>query len=120
MKPNILVVDDEYSVTFSLTSILTMHGYDAVSATTAKKAIDLIRNNNFDVAFFDIKMPEMNGVELLKEVKKFNTSVIVIMMTAYADNKLIQEALKENAFICLIKPFEISEVLELLKKLIKK
>ncbi|MDR0676647.1 MAG: response regulator, partial [Elusimicrobiota bacterium] len=58
--------------------------------------------------------------ELLKEVKKFNTTLSVIMMTAYADNSLIEEALKENAVICLRKPFKIPKLLELLKKLIKK
>jgi DNA-binding NtrC family response regulator len=120
MKPNILVVDDESSITISLTSILTMYEFDTTSANTAKEAIELIKNNNFDLAFFDIIMPEMNGVELLKEVKKFNNNLTVIMMTAYADKDFIEEALQEKAFICLKKPFEIPEMVELIKKLTKK
>jgi signal transduction histidine kinase/CheY-like chemotaxis protein len=119
-KPSILIVDDEHAISFSLTSILKLEDYEARSASNGKEAIEAIKNNNFDIAFFDIRLPDMNGVELLKAVREFNSSLIVVMMTAYASNDLIQEALQKGAFRCLRKPFEISEVLDLVKKIIEK
>ncbi|MDR3125045.1 MAG: response regulator [Endomicrobium sp.] len=119
-KPNILIVDDEHSVSFSLISILMLEDYKAISVDNGKQAIEAIKNNNFDIAFFDIRLPDMNGVELLKTVREFNSNLIVIMMTAYANNDLIEEALQKGALRCLRKPFEIPEVLDLLKKIIKK
>ncbi|MDR2616348.1 MAG: response regulator [Endomicrobium sp.] len=121
-KPNILLIDDEHAITFSLISILKLEDYEARSANNGKEAIEAIKNNNFDIAFFDIRLPDMNGVELLKAVREFNSSLIVVMMTAYASasNDLIQEALQKGAFSCLRKPFEIPEVLALVKKIIEK
>jgi DNA-binding NtrC family response regulator len=122
MKPNTLIVDDDRSITLSLINILTMQGYNAISANSTDKALELIKNNKFiKIAFFDINMPEMNGVELLKQVRKFNDNLRVIMMTAASsDSNLIQEAFQAGAEDCLKKPFEIPELLKLLAKLIKK
>lgn len=119
-KPNILIVDDEDAVCFSLISILELEHYEARSANSGKHAIEVIKNNNFDIAFFDIRLPDMNGVELLKRVREFNSNLIVIMMTAYASNNLIQEALQKGAIRCLRKPFKLPEVLALVKELIEK
>ncbi|MDR1522585.1 MAG: response regulator [Endomicrobium sp.] len=119
ISPTILVVDDEDSLSFSLISILKMEGYEAVSANSGKKAIELIKNNKFDAAFFDIRLPDMNGVELLREAKLINNKLIVIMMTAYAYNDLIKTAIQEGAFRCLRKPFEVIEMLNLVRNLFK-
>jgi two-component system response regulator (stage 0 sporulation protein F) len=118
-KSNILLVDDEYSVSFSLINILVMEHYKVTSSNNGKDAIETVKNSNFGMAFFDIRLPDMTGVELLRAVRDFNSSLIIIMMTAYAKNNLIEEALQEGAVTCLRKPFEISEVLGLVKKLIK-
>ncbi|MDR2395446.1 MAG: response regulator [Endomicrobium sp.] len=119
ISPTILVVDDEDSLSFSLISILKMEGYEAVSANSGKKAIELIKNNKFDAAFFDIRLPDMKGVELLREAKLINNKLIVIMMTAYAYNDLIKTTIQEGAFRCLRKPFEVIEMLDLVRNLFK-
>ncbi|MDR2066451.1 MAG: response regulator [Endomicrobium sp.] len=119
-KPNILIVDDDSSVGFSLIGILKMENYKTASANSGKEAIEAIKNNNFDIAFFDIRLPDMNGVELLQAVREFNSSLIIIMMTAYASRDLIEEALQKGAVRCLKKPFDLPEALALVKKLIEK
>ena len=112
---NILVVDDEESLSFSLINILKMQGYEAISAKNGREAVELIKNNHFDMAFLDIRLPGINGVELLRELKQVNNNVVIVMMTAYADKDLIETAMQEGASRCLRKPFEIIEMLDLVK-----
>ena len=116
-KLNILIADDEEGLRFSLASILEIEGHDVKIAENGIEALNLVKNNDFDIAFFDIRMPEMNGVETFKEIKKIDTGIIVVMMTAYAMNDLVREAVKEGAFACISKPFEIDDILNTVKEI---
>ncbi|MCL2485589.1 MAG: response regulator, partial [Endomicrobia bacterium] len=116
-KLNILIADDEEGLRFSLASILEIEGHNVLTAENGLQALDLVKNTDFDIAFLDIRMPEMNGVEVFKEIKKINTKTIVVMMTAYAMNDLIREAIKEGAFACISKPFEIEDILNTVKEI---
>ncbi|MDR1196003.1 MAG: response regulator [Endomicrobium sp.] len=116
-KLSILIADDEEGLRFSLASILEMEGYPVQTAGDGLEALELVKNNSFDIAFFDIRMPGMNGVEAFKKIKEVSSETIVVMMTAYAMNDLIREALKEGAFACISKPFEIEDVLNTVKEI---
>jgi DNA-binding NtrC family response regulator len=115
---NILIADDEASLRYSLGSILQVQGY-SVSISMVEnglEAVEAVKTGNFDVVFLDIKMPEMNGVEASKEIKKFNKKIVIIIMTAYALIDLIKEAEKE-AFLVVDKPFDIPKILRTLERI---
>jgi two-component system response regulator AtoC len=114
---NVLIADDEESIRYSLGSILKLQGYNITLVENGLKAVEAVKNGNFDVAFLDIRMPEMNGVEAFKEIKKVNKKISVVIMTAYALMNLIEEAEKE-AFLIIDKPFNIGKILEILKKIV--
>jgi DNA-binding NtrC family response regulator len=113
---NILIADDEVSLRSSLGSILQVQGYSVAMAGNGLEAVEAVKTGNFDVVFLDIKMPEMNGVEVAKEIKKFNKKIVIIIMTAYALVDLIKEAGKE-AFLVIDKPFDIPKILRILKRI---
>lgn len=114
-KLKILVVDDEDSLRISLASILELEGYEVQTAEDGYKAIELAKQEDFDILFSDIRMPGISGTETFKEIKKIKPDVIGVMMTAYALNDLIIDALNCGAFTCLSKPFEIDVVLSTIK-----
>ena len=110
-KLKILVVDDEDSLRISLASILELEGYEVQTAEDGFKAIELAKKEDFDIMFSDIRMPGITGTETFKEIKKIKPDIVGVMMTAYALNDLIIDALNSGAFTCLSKPFEIDTVL---------
>jgi DNA-binding NtrC family response regulator len=113
---NILIADDEESLRYSLGGILKIRGYNVTLVEDGLKAVEAIKNGNFDVAFLDIRMPEMNGVEAFEKIKKFNKKIIIIIMTAYALTDLMEKAEKE-AFLIIDKPFDIDKILKILEKI---
>lgn len=114
-KLKILIVDDEDSLRISLASILELEGYEVESAENGYKAIELAKKIDFDIMFSDIRMPGITGTETFKEIKKIKPDIIGVMMTAYALNDLIVDALNSGAFACLSKPFEIDTILSTIK-----
>ena len=111
----ILIVDDEDSLRISLASILELEGYEVKTAEDGYKAIELAKQEDFDIIFSDIRMPGISGTETFKEIKKIKPDIIGVMMTAYALNDLIVDALSSGAFACLSKPFEIDTILATIK-----
>ena len=114
-KLKILIVDDEDSLRLSLASILELEGYEVKTAEDGFKAIELAKKEEFNILFSDIRMPGITGNETFKEIKKIKPDIIGVMMTAYALNDLITDALNTGAFTCLSKPFEIETVLSTIK-----
>ncbi len=119
-KLKILVVDDEDSLRMSLTSILELEGFEVKDADNGYKAIELAKQEDFDMIFSDIRMPGINGTDTFKEIKKIKPDIIGVMMTAYALNDLITEALNSGAFTCLSKPFEIDTLLSVIKDIVNR
>jgi DNA-binding NtrC family response regulator len=115
-KLNILIVDDEASLRYSLGSIFELEGYSVVMVENGLEAIESVKTGNFDVVFLDIKMPEIDGVETAKEIKKVNKKIVIIIMTAYALIDLIKEAEKES-FLIIDRPFDIPKTLRILEKI---
>ncbi len=114
-KLKILVIDDEDALRISLASILEMEGFEVKTASDGFKAIELAKEESFDIVFSDIRMPGMSGTEAFKQIKQITPDIIGVMMTAYALNDSIVEALNLGAFTCLSKPFEIENVLSTIK-----
>lgn len=114
-KPLILVVDDELGPRESLRMILR-DDYRVETAVNGKEAISLINNNDFDLIILDIRMPEMNGIDLLKVIRGKTPETEVIIVTAYASVDTATEALRLGAVDYLNKPFEVSHVRSVVKK----
>ena len=96
-KANILIVDDNTSLCRTMAFVLGRKGYAVATAKDGPEAIEKVKERPFDMIFTDIKMPLMDGVETYKGIKKIRSEAVVVMMTAYAVEDLVQEALKEGA-----------------------
>jgi len=114
-KTNILVVDDLRNIRLTLGGILEDRGYNVVTAEDGYQAIEAIRETHFDVILMDIKMPGINGVDTYREVKKIDPKAVVIMMTAYSLEDLVDRAVREGVYTCIYKPFEIDKVIALVE-----
>ena len=115
-KTKILIVDDEHGITVTLRDILEIYGYNVEIANNGYDAIEIVRESFFDIIFMDIKMPGINGTETFKEIKKISPKTVVMMMTAFAVDDLISEALKEGAYGVIYKPLDFDKVMEFLEK----
>lgn len=115
-KPRILIVDDNFSQCKTMTFILERKGYSVTTAGDGIEAVSLVEKSPFDIIFMDIKMPIMNGVQAYKQIKKLRPGARVIMMTAYAVEDLVEEALQEGAYGIIYKPLDIDKVLDIIDK----
>jgi DNA-binding NtrC family response regulator len=106
----ILVVDDEKSMCQFLSIMLRKEGYQITAVDTGKKAVEAIKNQRFDVVLSDIRMSGMDGIEVLKEIKKLDPTIPVVIMTAYASQKTAIEAVNQGAFHYLIKHAKNDEI----------
>ena len=101
----ILIVDDETEMRIALETTLKREGYDLTLAENGKQALERLNENTFDLLLTDVKMPKMNGIELLKILKQQSPKTAAIMMTAYGDIDNAVETMKAGAFDYLLKPF---------------
>ena len=120
MKANILVVDDLKSIRLTLGGILEDEGYNVVLAENGYQAIEAAKQIPFGLIFMDIKMPGINGVQTLREIKKINPDAVVIMMTAYSVEDLVREALEEGAYAVVYKPFDIEKIVSIIESALQK
>jgi DNA-binding NtrC family response regulator len=111
-KTKVLIVDDEKLLCEAMTDILEFKGYEIDSVNSGYDAIARVKDKFFDVILMDIKMPEMNGVEAFNKIKIISPKTVVILMTAYSLEDLINDALRNGVFGCMNKPIDIDEVVE--------
>jgi two-component system response regulator HydG len=116
----ILIVDDDISFTLTLKAFLERNGFETHEVYNATKAIDLIKNRPFDVFLTDFRLPDTDGIELLKQIKKISPSSLVILMTAYADIRMAVNAIKFGAYEYVSKPVNPEELLEHIKMGLRK
>jgi excisionase family DNA binding protein len=108
---NILVVDDDVSIRELFERILRKEEHRVVTVSNGEEAIKVIGKENFDIVFLDVVMPEMDGVEVFKEIKKINSQAIVIMMSGYPVEERIREAIKLGATDQIEKPLNADRIL---------
>ena len=117
---NILVVDDEEIVRESLCSWLKEDGYQAEAVEDGFKALDIIKKKPWNVLFVDLKMPGMDGLEVMRRAKALQPELPIIIITAYATVNTAVEAMKEGAYDYLVKPFNPEEISLIIRRLIEK
>lgn len=114
---DILIVDDNPSITRSTALVLRHKGYPVSIARDGLEAIEKVRDTAFNPILMDIRMPHMNGVETFRRIKQIRPGVAVMLMTAYAMDDLIQQALDEGVHGVLYKPLDIDALLSFLEKI---
>jgi len=115
-KAKILIVDDSVGLARTTALILERKGYTVATAGDGPEAIEEVKRQAFDVVFMDIKMPVMDGVEAFREIKEIKPDAVVIMMTAYTLEDLVQQALEGGAYGVLYKPIDIDEMIALIEE----
>lgn len=117
---SLLIVDDEEPLRTRLGERFTRKGYSVSSAPNGNEALLLAENRRFHVALVDIKMPGMNGIDLLKALKVLQPFIEVIILTGYAEVDTAIEAMKSGAYDYLAKPYHLSELEIILQKAYEK
>ncbi len=115
-KQKLLVVDDDQSLREFLEIFLAKEGYKVDSSDSGEKALELVKQSRYDLVITDVKMPGMDGVELLKKLKIIDATLPVILITAFASLDTAVDAMKEGAWDYLTKPFKIEELREVIEK----
>ncbi len=115
-KANILIVDDNVSQCKTMSLILRRKGYAVATAHDGPEAIHWVQDRPFDMIFMDIKMPVMNGVETYRRIKEIRPEAVVVMMTAYAVEDLVQQALEEGTHGIVYKPLDIERMLAIVEE----
>jgi two-component system response regulator PilR (NtrC family) len=118
MSVKVLIVDDEKAIRESLELILRDEGYRSDTAADGEEALEKLKLENYDVVITDIKMPKLDGIELLRKANHISPDTFFIIMTAYASVNTAIEALREGAYDYFIKPVEFDDVILRLKRLI--
>ena len=109
-REKIVIIDDEKRMADSLTSLLTADGYSVRSFQDSREAIELIRSERVDLVISDIKMPRMDGLEILREIKKIDDGIPVILMTGYGSLETAIDAIGRGAYDYLLKPVEYAHL----------
>lgn len=117
---NVLVVDDDEMVRYVLTEKLSEVGFSTTSVGDGLQAIELFSEANFDAVLLDLKMPGLDGIETLKELRKHDLGIPVIMVTAFGDIATAVEAIKLGAYDFVEKPPQISRIVVTLRRAIEK
>ena len=118
-KIKIIVVDDELSIRESLRGWLQQDGYQVETAAGGPEALAKNAENRFDIMLIDVKMPEMDGLTLLKKIKEIDSDIAIVMMTAHGAIRDAVEAIKLGAYDYLLKPFELEELSFTIEKLVQ-
>jgi len=116
----VVIVDDNEDITSVMSDILDIGGFNIVGiGHDGKEAVSLYRKHKPDFIFLDVRMPIMNGIQALKEIKDENSNANVIMITADDGTGIIQELKKLNATAIIVKPFKIETIFEAIKNINK-
>ena len=118
-QPTILIVDDERSMCELLKDTLVKEGYDVHVSDNPLKAIEIVKEMHIEVAMLDLVMPEKDGIDVLKEIKEIQPDIVVIIMTAYGTIDTAVEAMKLGAYDYITKPFKMSKVKTIIKRILE-
>jgi two-component system response regulator (stage 0 sporulation protein F) len=110
MKEKILIVDDQFGIRLLLNEVLQKEGYQTFQAANGVQALDIVTKHSPDLVLLDMKIPGMDGIEILKRMKVIDQDIRVIIMTAYGELDMIQEAKDLGALTHFAKPFDIDDI----------
>lgn len=116
MKKKILIIDDEKDTCDIIGEIMIDEGYQVFTALSGQSALRIVKKNRPDLILLDIKMPKMDGVEVLRRVKKIDKDVVVVMMTAYGALDTAKEAMRLGANDYVTKPFDVNFIKAVVKE----
>jgi DNA-binding NtrC family response regulator len=120
VKANLLVVDDDPDIREVLKDRLESLGYDVSTASSGRECLNLLEQNNPQMILLDIEMPEMNGLEVLREIRQREVNVSVLMITAYGTVERAVEAMREGAYDFIPKPFEPSHLALIIQRALER
>ena len=106
----VLIVDDQFGIRVLLYEVFNKEGYTTYQAANGKEALNIVQQVPPDIVLLDMKIPGMDGLEILKRIKKIDREIKVIMMTAYGELDMINEATKHGAITHITKPFDIDHM----------
>lgn len=113
---HILVVDDDPEIRETMTTLLTMNGYTVTTVANGPSAIEQVKRDKFHMVITDLMLPQMNGIDVVKNIREIDSAMQCIVITGYATVTTAVEAMKAGAFDYLMKPFNSSEVLMLIRR----
>jgi DNA-binding NtrC family response regulator len=116
---NILIIDDEAAQRDILTGYLKKKGYKIFSASSGKEGIEIAKNNSVDIILSDFKMPDLNGIEVLEQVKKINPEISFVIVTAYGTVENAVRAMRLGAFDYISKPVDLDELDLMIERIIE-
>ena len=119
MKSNILVVDDEQTIRELITDLLESKGYRVITATDGEDAVEKVSAETFDLFIIDMAMPKMDGMTLLKEIKKVQPLAVVIVLTGFSSIEGAVNAVHAGAYQYISKPIKAQELYDLVEKAIE-
>jgi DNA-binding NtrC family response regulator len=111
--PSLLVVDDDVDTCRNLSDILTDLGYHVDTAHDGRSALELVKKRSYDLALLDLKMPDMDGLTLYRQIKKLQAGTVALIVTAYATGSTTEEALDAGAWRVVAKPIDFPKLLSL-------
>ncbi|MEH7299185.1 response regulator [Neobacillus drentensis] len=116
MKEKILIVDDQFGIRILLNEVFQKEGYQTFQAANGVQALDIVTKHDPDLVLLDMKIPGMDGIEILKRMKVIDPEIRVIIMTAYGELDMIQEAKDLGAITHFAKPFDIDDIRAAVRK----
>ena len=120
MAEKILIVDDELDMLRLLSMMLkSKTAYEVTTTNNPVEALDLAKKNKFDILLTDLKMPGLDGIELLNAVRSFDPDIPIIIITAYATAESAAEAMEKNAFDFITKPFRKEQIIFTIDKAVR-
>jgi CheY-like chemotaxis protein len=109
-KPAALVVDDDENVREYFTRLLSSMDWKGVPVASGRLALEELRRKRFDLVFLDLAMPGMNGPDTFREIRKIDPDMYVVIITAYAESDLMQQALEIGPFAVMLKPVDLDDL----------
>jgi two-component system response regulator HydG len=118
----ILVIDDDEDICETLTRVLKLDGHEVLTAGSGEEAVEIARKRDCQMAFIDVKLPNIDGLETLLRLKEVNPELLTVMMTGFRNEvrDALEKAREASAITCLYKPFDPAEAADLVKKIGKK
>jgi len=113
---NVLAVDDEQNIRRLIRNEFTLEGYEVTTAKSGEEGLALIERKQFDVVLLDIKLPKLNGLDVLRKIKEISNTTEVIMITGYGDIQTAVSSLKLGAMDYVTKPFKLDDLLTSVQK----